>query len=250
MKTRLGIIDWGIGGVSIYKLIRQKLGTVPITYFSDTGAAAYGKMSRTQLLSRLELVIEYLVGLGVTHVVIGCNAASTVIPKVRSRLPIVGVIEPAARLIGRLRPTNLGTIGGRRTILSGVYRRAFASRGIRVKQRVAQPLSGMIESGDTSSIALHDAARRILAPLSDCSHILLACTHYPAIRDVLQQYVSSGTRLVDPAGEVVRSVGKWRLTGNGADQFLTTGDASAMRRASEKAFGQAIPNARKVNIRN
>jgi len=60
MNSRLGIIDWGIGGVSIYKLIKQKLGDVPIIYFSDTGATAYGKMTRRELVSRLNRVIAFL----------------------------------------------------------------------------------------------------------------------------------------------------------------------------------------------
>ena len=45
---RLAIIDWGIGGVSIYKLIKERLGQIPVTYFSDTGVTPYGKVTRAE----------------------------------------------------------------------------------------------------------------------------------------------------------------------------------------------------------
>ena len=76
----LGIIDWGIGGISVYKLIKERRPDVPVVYFSDTGVTPYGKMSRTELTRRLNSVIGFLKTKGVTHLVIGCNAASTAIP--------------------------------------------------------------------------------------------------------------------------------------------------------------------------
>ncbi|MBK9215060.1 MAG: aspartate/glutamate racemase family protein [Chloracidobacterium sp.] len=238
---RLGIIDWGIGGVSIYKLMKERLGDIPVTYFSDTGVTPYGKMLRAELVARLNDVIRFLKAKGVTHIVIGCNAASTALPYLdKSGVKIEGVIEPAIALTAKLRPKKLGVIGGRRTILSGVYRRGFNERGVNVAQRIAQPLSGMIESGDTSSTALMNESRRILTPLRNCSHILLACTHYPAITPVLRQSVSHETTFIDPAAEMVRIVAKWKLPPGGRDEFLTSGDPDAMQRAAENAFGVTI----------
>ncbi len=246
---RLGIIDWGIGGVSIYKLIKERLGPVPVTYFSDTGVTPYGKMTRPDLVARLNTVISLLKSQGVTHIVIGCNAASTAIPLLDDHdIPVEGVIDSAVETVTKLKPKNLGLIGGRRTVVSGVYRKAFAARNIIVKQRIAQPLSGLIESGDVSSQKLHEACKRILAPLKNCSHILLACTHYPAIRSIISQYVSAKTKLVDPTEDLVKKIGKWKLGEGGGDVFLTTGDAAAMRRAATAAFGVEIRIARTLDI--
>ena len=244
---RLGIIDWGIGGVGIYKLIIEQIGSVPVTYFSDTGVTPYGKMSRRELVARLNDVIRYLKSRGVTHIVIGCNAASTALPYIEDQgLKVEGVIEPAISLTTKLKPKKLGVIGGRRTILSGVYRRGFKEHGIDAVQRIAQPLSGMIESGDTSSAKLMNESKRILAPLRDCSHILLACTHYPAITPVLRQFVPPETKFIDPAAEMVRIVRRWRLSVGGDDEFITTGDAVAMRHAAKNAFGVDLPHSTQI----
>ena len=246
---RLGIIDWGIGGVSIYKLIKEKIADVPTTYFSDTGVAPYGKMTRHEIAERLNVVIPFLKSRGVSHIVIGCNAASTAIPFLGDHgVSVEGLIGPAVAMTAKLKPSKLGLIGGRRTVVSGVYRRAFAELGIDVNQRVAQPLSGLIENGDISSKTLQTKAKQILTPIKNSSHILLACTHYPAIVNVLRNYVSTRTKFIDPASEMVKIVKRWNLGNLGDDEFLTSGDVAAMKRAAKNAFGVKIERVVKIKL--
>ena len=246
MKGTLGIIDWGIGGISIYKLIKERFGDVPIVYFSDTGVTAYGKMSRKELVARLNDVVLFLKGRGVSQIVIGCNAASTAIDLINTQgLRIEGMIESGVAAVMKLRPRRVGLIGGRRTVLSGVYRRAFAKQGVPIEQRVAQPLSGLIESGDVSSLRLRKEAERILLPIRNCSHILLACTHYPAIIPVMKDFISDTSMFVDPALELVNRIGSWDLPTVGADFFCTSGDVAAMKRAAANAFDVKID---KINV--
>ena len=247
--SRIGIIDWGVGGISIYTLIKERIPSVPVTYFSDTGEMPYGKMSRFDLTFRLDDVIEYLKTRGVTHIVIGCNAASTAIDELaKHAVPIFGVIQPAVTMTARSRPRKLGLIGGRRTVVSGAHRRAFVKRGIGIRQRIAQPLSGLIEGGDIGSDRLHSEAARILKPLRSCSHVLLACTHYPAILPVLRQHAPK-VKFLDPAEELVEVLKRQRITrSRGLDEFLTTGSTGAMKKAARTAFGVKIPTTTRVSL--
>ncbi|MBL8204300.1 MAG: aspartate/glutamate racemase family protein [Blastocatellia bacterium] len=248
-KPHLAILDWGIGGLSVQQQIKAQLGDVPILYFSDTGVTPYGKMSRPELVSRLHHVIAFLQTQGVTHLVIGCNAASTAIPFLEvADLPIEGVIESAVRITARLHPARLAIIGGRRTVLSGVYRRAFAAHGIKVKQRIAQPLSALIESGDISSATLRTQCRQILGPIKHCSHLLLACTHYPAITPVLREFVAPNTVFINPASALVKQVKRWQLPTNGPDIYLTTGEAEQMKQAAWRAFDWKIEEVTRLII--
>ena len=245
----LGIVDWGIGGVGIRELAKLRIGNVPVLYFSDTGVTPYGRMSRQDLVSRLNAVIGFLDSRGVTHLVLGCNAASTVIPLLNfAGLRVKGVIESAVRVTARMQPARLALIGGRRTVLSGIYRRAFAERGIGLEQRIAQPLSGIIESGDISSERLREQIRTIVSPIRECSHLLLACTHYPAVIPLLREFVSRETTFIDPAGELVNEIARWRLPAEGTDTFLTSGDPGEMRDAARKAFGASIDKVEKVAL--
>ena len=238
--TRLSIIDWGIGGISIYKLVKEEL-RVPVVYFSDTGATPYGKMTRPELVARLDAVITFLKERGVTHLVIGCNAASTAIPFLADQgVKIEGMIDNAIAASMNYDPKRLAVIGGRRTVLSGVYRKGFAAHGLKIDQRIAQPLSGLIESGDISSATLRSEAKKILDPIKNCSHILLACTHYPAITPVLRELVSAKTEFIDPAGSLVKKIPKWKIEIDGSDEFFTSGDPTAMKRSAKLAFGVEI----------
>ncbi len=248
-QSKLGILDWGIGGISIVKLLDKSGRKFPVVYFSDTGATPYGKMRRGELVSRLNSVIEFLKTKGATHIVIGCNAASTAIEYLDSRnIKIEGVIESAVDLCLKLKPEKLAVIGGRRTVLSKIYRKKFNEKNIKIRQRIAQPLSALIESGDISSPILREEARRILTPVKNSSHILLACTHYPAISEVLKSFVSPKTKLINPANELVKKIEKWNLSGAGEDVFYTTGDAENMKRAARNAFGFLLNKAEKIEI--
>ncbi len=251
LNKKLGILDWGIGGVSVYKLVKEKLGAVSVVYFSDTGATPYGKMSRIELVERLNSVINFLKSKEVTHVVIGCNAASTAISYLNSEdIKIEGVIESAVEMTAKLKPRKLAVIGGRRTILSGIYRRKFAEKGIEINQRIAQPLSALIESGDVSSEKLRAESRKILAPVKNSSHILLACTHYPAITDVLKDFVSAKTVFINPAHSLVNRIAQWNLPQGETDIFYTTGDTELTKIAAQNAFGVKIKIVQKTNVTN
>ena len=253
-KSQLGILDWGIGGVGVYAQIKARLGNIPITYFSDTGVIPYGKMSRRELVSRSNVVLAFLSAQGVTHLVVGCNAASTVLPFLSvDYMKVEGVIESAIRATEKMHPAQLALIGGRRTVLSGVYRRAFAARGITVKQRIGQRLSARIENGDVASTALRTDCKAVLTPLSNCSHVLLACTHYPAIMPLLKDCLAKETVFIDPAAELVSRVAKWRLPreqneSGRTDRFLTSGQPDKMRIAASNAFGIEIKNVESVTI--
>lgn len=245
----LGIIDWGIGGIGVYREIKTLQPKLPLLYFSDTGATPYGKLERFTLATRLDNVIEFLKSNGAAEIMIACNAASTAIPDLAEHgHRVEGIIGSAVTAALKQNPVRLGVIGGRRTVLSGIYRKRFAEHGILIKQRIAQPLSELIEKGDTSSALLRTEAKRIFMPLRNCSHILLACTHYPAIEDVLREFVSPQTMFVDPAKEMAAGVPKRKIKATGTDRFFTTGSEKAMKTAALHAFGVTIGAVEKVRL--
>jgi glutamate racemase len=246
----IAILDWGIGGLGFFKLLRERRPGVPVLYLSDAGETPYGKLSAPELASRIGRVAAFLASLGARELVVACNAASTALPALgvsgdegglatpAGALRVTGVIAHGVRAALASGARVVGVVGGRRTIRSGVYRRALAREGLKVLQRVAQPLSAYIEAGDLSSPALSGDLARIMAPLRGVEALLLACTHYPAIAPRFREHAPEAA-LLDPVSEVMRFVeGRWRLAeGGGPDRFLTTGDPAAMRASARGAFG-------------
>jgi glutamate racemase len=239
VKARLGVLDWGIGGMGVVGELRRRAPEVPVVYLSDTGFTPYGKAPRAVLARRVARMVAALSGEGAVAVMVACNAASTVLGDLGPLpVPVFGVIESALALVPRSFRGTVGVVGGGRTIRSGLYRRGLAAPGRRVVSRVAQPLSGHIEAGTADSPACRAALDRILSPLRDADAILLACTHYPAIAGAIAERAPRA-KLLDPAAALVtRVLAEPRLPRDGGpDRLLTTGDPSAMREATRRAWG-------------
>ncbi|MEZ5178562.1 MAG: aspartate/glutamate racemase family protein [Acidimicrobiales bacterium] len=242
--AHLGVVDWGIGGLGLVRALDELLPSLPITYWSDTGAAPYGLVPTAALAARLRAVVGELASRGCTEVVLACNAASTVAPRLTGlAVPVTGIIGAGIAAV----PTGadrVGVVGGRRTIASGAYRRGLSRPGRTVASRVAQPLSAHIEAGRTGSAGFAADLRHIVAPLRAADAVVLACTHYPA---ATAQFAAAlpGVELVDPAGRLAldlcdRLGGRTSEAAGGPSPaprtHLTTGDPAAMRRAAHLAW--------------
>jgi len=238
---RLGFLDWGIGGIGIFRAFRRRRPEVPVLYWSDTGATPYGRLPAPELTARVRRVLRVMVGQGVTHAVIACNAASTILPGLGEvGIPVMGVIEPAVAMVPPALEGVLGVVGGARTIRSGLYRRALATSRRRVIQRIAQPLSAHIEAGRVDTPAFERDLKRILGPLVRADAILLACTHYPSAREAFRRLAPRAS-LLDPADAVVETlIARWRLPRGQGDLFVTTGLPGEMRRAARTAWGSDL----------
>jgi glutamate racemase len=243
----LVVMDWGIGGISVYNEIRKLLPELSILYFSDSGQTPYGKMSAQALSHRVSEVIAGFAAQGIRHFVVGCNAASTVLPGLAPSfaakgLQVTGVIQHGITLIQKSRFQNVAVIGGRRTVLSRQYTQPFSGGKRRVVGRIAQPLSALIEKGELNSPRMHRALHQIIQPLGNCDALVLACTHYPAIGPLIQQMMP-GCEILDPAFATAKFVKtKWHFKAKGPRKnlFMTSGNGPEMSKAAKLAFGTHI----------
>jgi glutamate racemase len=252
--ARVGILDWGIGGVGVRRALRRRAPGVPVLYLSDSGFTPYGLLSRSALGARVSRLLWYLAENGATSIVVACNAASTVLDAIVAArapdLPVLGVIAPAIALVPEKFRGTLGVLGGRRTIRSQLYRRGLERPGRRIVQRIAQPLSAHIEAGRTESSDCARDLERIMNPLRDADALLLACTHYPAILHKIARQAPHA-RLFDPAEQVVEHLlSHFPLPARSLrDQTLTTGSAYQTRAAAGRAWGFDLGACAHVHIR-
>jgi glutamate racemase len=247
--VKLGILDWGIGGVGFYALARARWPRLPVVYWSDAGTIPYGKQAPAELARRLVAVARWLKReAGVTHLAIACNAASSVLPTIDLRdetLPrITGVIEHAVRAaLQRTAPgrSSASSAGGAPSSPART-RRALAGRT--VLQRVAQPILRPRRGGRFELRRFAPRAGRHHGAFARVDLLVLACTHYPALRGAFAQR-APGAGIVDPAAELLAwAVDAWQLdsagSGSEPDRVLTTGDVEAMARSSRLAFGMEL----------
>lgn len=243
---KIGICDYGIGGIGLYKILRANT-SADIVYFSDTGFTPYGKVPMLELAERFNKVCEYFYNSGVDRIAVACNAASTVIPE--NSKTITGIIEHGISLVTEIKPEKIAITGGTRTIESELYKKAFEKCGISVTQRIAQELSIRIEAGDLESDGLKEVIKEIFTPIKDHKYILLACTHYPVISDKILELTKSST-LLDP----VYSMADWillnwgNLDGNSSTLWTTTGDSDKMKKAAKLAYNIDLDEIKTVSI--
>lgn len=241
LHTHIGIVDWGIGGLGVLAHVERLAPRLDITYWSDAGVTPYGKLPAAALAARLRQVVDALAARGCTRVLLACNAASTVVGRLADApVPVGGIIEHGIAAVPQAMRGVIGVVGGRRTIRAGVYRRGLQRPGREVRSRVAQPLSAHIEAGRVDGPAFAADLRAIVAPLRGARALLLACTHYPAASAAFAAELP-GTRLLDPAAGMAAAVARAAGAGRGRREFVTSGDARAMRTSAALAWGYRLP---------
>lgn len=248
MSGFLGIVDWGVGGLGLYKLIKQR-SDIPVVYFSDSGHTPYGQTPTDQLHDRLHNIFEHLFSLGASRVAIACNAASAAYPDTNT---VNGIITHGVNILKDLDPewTKVGLLAGRSTVYSHIFPNQLGPHHYHLRQRVSQPLSAHVEAGRLDGPALHADLKQIMAPLTTSNAILLACTHYPAIQEQIAQYVSKECQMLDPAEAMAEWImSNWEFsTEPRKDRWLTTGPPAQLKINGKAAFGVEISGIEQAEI--
>jgi len=257
----IAILDWGIGGIGLLSTLRQRNRQMPLLYFSDSGFLPYGKVSAPVLRNRVRAVAGFLVRQGATHLAVACNAASTALPSLGVRgiagqieteagpIQTTGVIAHGIRQVRKSGRRRVGVIGGRRTIRSGIYRKALVAPRRRVESRIAQPLSAHVEKGDLRSARVQADIEKILTPLEGIDALLMACTHYPALQPLFEAALP-GVQMLDPIPDMASWVLEHFQTPptNNRSAFYTTGDPANMIRSAALAFGHKVQRVQRIPL--
>ncbi|NOY86305.1 MAG: glutamate racemase [Deltaproteobacteria bacterium] len=211
---KLGIFDSGIGGLTVYRAIRDGIHGVPIHYLGDTARVPYGTKSAETVVRYSRQIASHLVDSGADTIVVACNTATAyALEPLRDFLtvPVFGVIEPGARAAVRTTRNGIvGVIGTRGTVLSGAYQQAISALDKSVKiTAVSCPLFvPLVEEGWLDEEVTYRIAGRYLKPLleKDVDTLVLGCTHYPLLKEVISRVMGKGVTLIDSARETALDV--------------------------------------------
>lgn len=202
----IGVIDSGIGGLTVVKEIIRLLPNEDIVYLGDTARVPYGTRGKEIIKDFSLELLNYILKQNVKLIVVACNTISaTCLEELHkySAIQILGVIEPSARAVTKTtKNKKVGIIGTPATIRSGIYekeiRKIDASISVKVK---ATPLFvPLAEDGLGESRIAQEASDYYLKGFMDGLDTLhLGCTHYPLLRNVIRNTVGSGVTIVDSA---------------------------------------------------
>ena len=245
----IGVLDSGIGGLSVLREIHHLLPQYPTLYVADQAHLPYGPRPASQILDFSLAIIRFLLEQGAVMVVLACHAASAAALQAAreqfSGVPFVG-IEPAVKPAAlATRSGVIGVLTTQATAEGALYRNALARYGtqVRVLTRVAPELVTLAEADTVNRPQARQIVRQHVEPLLDAGadHLVLACTHFPFLAPIIQEIAGPQVRLVDPGPAVARQAARvWpggSASGRGLHRYFTSGAPAAFERALERLLG-------------
>lgn len=246
----IGVFDSGLGGLTAVRELRRILPGEDIVYFGDTGRVPYGTRGVDVIVRYAKQDIAFLLEQNVKYVMAACGTVSSTLPEAYTRtlpVPYTGVVQSAAAAAVRATRTGLiGVIGTPATVKSGSYNAAIAALmpGARIVA-TACPLfvplveNGRFRPGDT---VIETVAREYLTPLRDTGidTLILGCTHYPLLAEVIAGVMGSGVTLIDSGASAARAL-RQALSDKGLLAQRASGTLTLYASDQPQDFGALAP---------
>ena len=209
--AKIGIFDSGAGGLSVFREIRKVLPDEEYIYYSDSANCPYGEKTVEFIIDRCRQITEFLINEGVEIIVVACNTATAAaIRTLREEYPIKFIgMEPAIKPAAQLTRTGIvGVLATAGTLKSEKYLRhkeKYAS-DIRIVEHVGEGFVELVEAGITSGTEAEATVKSSVEPLLEAGAdtIVLGCTHYPFLSDVIIGLAGPEIRLIDPAPAIAK----------------------------------------------
>jgi glutamate racemase len=201
----IGIFDSGVGGLTVYRALHERLPFEHFVYLGDTARVPYGTKSLGTVERYAIENAKFLEAHGIKLLVVACNTASALaLPAIRKAVsvPVIGVIGPGARAATRIaRGKRIGVIATEATVQSGAYSSAITriDAAIEVIERACPLFVPLAEEGWAATAVARAVAEEYLADLRnrDLGALVLGCTHYPILRDLIGEIIGIEIPLID-----------------------------------------------------
>ena len=210
----IGIFDSGVGGLTVYRALHERLPNGRFVYLGDTARVPYGTKSLATVERYAVENSKFLEAHGIKLLVVACNTASALaLPAIRKaiKVPVIGVIEPGSRAAVEVaRGETIGVIATEATVNSGAYAKAiaeFVTSG-KVIERACPLFVPLAEEGWANSDVARIVAKEYLSDFSKTSigALVLGCTHYPILKDIIGETVGEKIPLIDSGAATAADV--------------------------------------------
>lgn len=261
----IGIIDSGVGGLTVAKEIMRLLPNERIIYLGDTKRCPYGPRTTEEVNKFTWEMTRFLLKKGIKMLVIACNTATAAaLEDIKKNLsiPVIGVIYPGA--VTALKVTknyHIGVIGTIGTINSGEYEKALKATNPNcvVKSLPCPKFVPLVESGEYEGRFAEKIVAESLAPLKNngIDTLILGCTHYPLLEPIIKRFMGDEVNVISSGGETARVVSMLlhqhdilSLNQNTKPhhQYYTTGSSKIFAKIASKWFGEKITDVKTIRL--
>lgn len=255
LEQKIGVIDSGVGGLTVAKEIMRALPQESLIYFGDTARCPYGNKTISEIKSYVYDIIDFLMFKNIKALVVACNTVTALMLeelKKRLTIPIIGVIEPGVFAASQKSITgNIGVIATTRTIESDVYQQTFKQMNpkLNVHAKACPLLVPLIENNELHTSKSKELIEASLYPLQfeNIDTLVLGCTHYPLISAPIFDYFNQKVTLIDPAEETAYALhtalqNKQLLypTPTPVHEFYTSGESSTFNEIASQWLSRSV----------
>jgi glutamate racemase len=264
LKQPIGVIDSGVGGLTVAKEIMRQLPNEQIIYVGDTARCPYGPRTPEEVKEFTWQMTQFLLDMNIKMLVIACNTATAVaLNEIRRELsiPVLGVIRPGARAaIKTTRNHRIGVIGTIGTVKSNAYNKALTqlNKKVMVTSLACPKFVPLVESCEYDGPLVEKIVAETLLPLKSMGldTLILGCTHYPLLEPVIQNVMGSKVKVIS-SGEETASEVSTILQHNSllnADEeepqhaFFTTGSEAIFTKIASDWLDRPIKNVSTIKL--
>jgi len=207
----IGILDSGVGGLSVLREIRALLPHRPLLYIGDSAHCPYGNKAPEVIQSRVFQLTDYLLEQEVETVVIACNSATiAAVEALRAAYPVTFVgMEPAIKPAASRTMTGVvGVLATEASLAGEKFHRLVDTHaeGVRVITRQCADFVRLVEAGTLDGPEVDTAVKDAVTPLLDAGAdvLVLGCTHYPFLRPAIAACAGPDVQILDTGTAVAR----------------------------------------------
>lgn len=260
----IGIIDSGVGGLTVAKEIMRQLPHEQIIYLGDTARCPYGPRPKEDVIKFTWQMTRFLLKQNIKMLIIACNTATAAaLEEIRATIPIpvLGVILPGARAaLKNSRHLHIGVIGTVGTVNSHAYDEALASINdeVKVSSLSCPKFVPIVESGEFEGPIVDRVVTKTLKPLkkTKIDTLILGCTHYPLLGPVISRYMGNHVKVISSGDETAREASVildyYHLLNRSKEhpvhRFYTTGSKEIFSEIASKWLEQKINTVKTVKI--
>lgn len=217
----IGLMDSGVGGLTVLKEISNITPNESIVYIGDDTNCPYGEKSPEEITNLSIKMCDRLMAENVKMIVIACNTISAICYNKLNNycsVPVIGIIDPGVE--AALNSTNnncVGVLATRATIDSGIYENKLLEKNSELKIiNVAAPKFVDLVETETEMVLnnpneeLNACLKDYCKPFKDnnCDTVIMACTHFPLLEPLLQKELGENVSLVSPSKNTAEKISK------------------------------------------
>ena len=253
----IGVFDSGLGGLSVYREIRKHVPAEDVIYYADSAFCPYGIRTHQKIRQRCHAISRLLIERGAKVIVVACNTATSVaIDFLRAsfpQIPFIG-LEPAVKPAAAITNTGkVGVLATPRTVSGDRLRWLIETHasGAEVRTTPGNGLVELVESGILEGPEVLATIQPMLEPMLEAGVdvVVLGCTHYPFLRDEMQQLVGPEVAIIDSGAAIARRLSSVLKANNllfrgdsiGSFRLLSSAPAEGISRVASQLLGESIP---------